>query len=63
MSEKAKATNCDSCAYYEYDEDYDCYSCSINLDEDEMANFLSHATFNCPYFKLYDEYGMVRKQN
>ncbi len=63
MKEKKKATSCDCCAYYEYDEYYDSYSCSVNLDEDEMERFLSYATFSCPYFKLYDEYSMVKKQN
>lgn len=63
MSFAKKATNCENCAYYEYDDYYDTYSCTINLDEDEMENFLSHSTYNCPYFKLYDEYGMVKKQN
>ena len=51
------------CAYYIYDEDYDAYVCSINLDEDEYINFLSGSNDNCPYFNLYDEYKMVRKQN
>ena len=59
MSDK----NCESCANYLYDEEFDCYYCDINLDEDEMMRFLSHQTKGCPYYNHYDEYGVVRKQN
>ena len=31
-----KATNCDCCNNYIYDDYYDCYVCDVNLDEDEM---------------------------
>ena len=56
-------TNCDSCANYVYDEDYECYCCLVNLDEDEMEKFLTDS-FNggCPYYRLEDEYKTVRKQ-
>ncbi len=63
MEKKNKATNCEMCAYNIYDEEYDCYVCSVNLDEDEMLRFLSGSDYQCPYFNLYDEYKMVRKQN
>lgn len=56
-------TNCDYCAYYVYDEDADCYFCEQNLDEDEMARFMTYSYDNCPYFKNGDEYAVVRKQN
>lgn len=38
--EKKKATNCETCTNYVFDEDYDCYVCMVNLDEDEMYRFL-----------------------
>ena len=60
---KTKQTNCETCANYIYDEEYDCYTCDINLDEDEMMRFLSGANFECSYYQLYDEYKIVRKQN
>lgn len=56
-------TNCECCANYVYDSEYDCYCCDINLDEDEMMRFLSHQSFECPYFNFYDEYKLVQKQN
>lgn len=57
------ASRCDFCAYYDYDEESEQYVCEINLDEDEMVNFLSYNTQSCPYFSAYDEYKMVNKQN
>ena len=56
-------TVCESCANYVYDEESDCMCCEVNLDEDEMLKFMSSQTYNCPYFQLDDEYGIVRKQN
>ena len=34
-----------------------------NLDEDEMERFLRGGADECAYFRLDDEYGVVRKQN
>ncbi|MGN1122184.1 MAG: DUF6472 family protein [Eubacteriales bacterium] len=56
------ATNCDVCAYYREDEDTGYSICSMSLDEDEMLYFLKGNFSNCPYFKLYDEYDIVKKQ-
>lgn len=56
-------TSCDLCQYYIYDDETDSYFCAVNLDEDEMARFLSASNYACPYFVLYDEYKIVRKQN
>ena len=53
---------CDSCMYYEYDEDYECYVCQMDLDEDEMYRFLTNTNKNCPYYKYGDEYSVVRHQ-
>lgn len=55
-------TSCESCANYVYDEDYECYACLVNLDEDEMVRFLGDAFYSCPYYQLDDEYRIVRKQ-
>ncbi len=60
---KPNLTNCEMCAYYIYDEEYGCYVCDINLDEDELISYMRSSSFNCPYFKFYDEYKMVQKQN
>ncbi|PYG87346.1 hypothetical protein LY28_02255 [Ruminiclostridium sufflavum DSM 19573] len=55
-------TNCDCCVYYVYDEEYCCYECEVNLDEDEMVKFMKNSFDDCPYFRFYDEYKTVRKQ-
>ena len=58
----SKGTDCESCAYFIYDEEYEQDVCSINLDEDEFVRFLSDPQYRCPYYKYYDEYKMVRRQ-
>ncbi|MCI6711878.1 MAG: DUF6472 family protein [Anaerovoracaceae bacterium] len=55
--------NCETCMYYIYDETQDVYMCDISLDEDEMEKFLTDTFRDCPYYCLYDEYMIVRKQN
>ena len=46
----------------QYDDDYECYTCEVNLDEDEMVKFITGNFHQCPYFKMGDEYRIVRKQ-
>lgn len=55
-------TNCDFCAYNEYDEEEDAYYCSVNMDEDDFARFLQNDYRSCPYYKNGDEYQVVRHQ-
>ncbi len=56
------ASICDECSYYVYDEEYECYTCLVNLDEDEMYRFLQGTNESCPYFDLDDEYKLAHKQ-
>ena len=58
-----QTTNCENCIQYVFDEEYDCYVCQVNLDEDDMGRFLSNTVFHCPHFQFNDEYKIVRKQN
>lgn len=58
----ATSSNCEHCMYYEYDDDYECYICAMDLDEDEMARFLQRRNANCPYFRFGNEYKIVKKQ-
>lgn len=60
--QKQTMTSCDMCAYYSYDEDYECYVCDRNLDEDEYVRLLTDRTYVCPYYRNGDEYAVVRKQ-
>ena len=60
---KKSKTSCEDCAYYTYDDEYECYICEINLDEDEMLRFMQNSFYICPYYHSGDEYAVVRKQN
>ena len=57
------ANICESCEHYDYDEEYEEYICKIDMDEDEYLQFMSNASRTCPYYKFYDEYKSVQKQN
>ena len=59
---KKMVSSCDICANYSYDEDYECYTCEVDLDEDEMSRFMLDSYYDCPYFQMGDEYRIVRKQ-
>ncbi len=59
---KKRASNCESCEFYDYDEFYESYSCRVNLDEDDQIRFISGDSVGCPYYRYYDEYKSVNKQ-
>lgn len=59
-------TDCTHCVYYDYDDDYGDYVCNLSLDEDEFVRLTAYGSgrsVRCPYFRLYDEYKSVRRQN
>ena len=58
----SKQGNCESCLNYVYDEEYECYTCLVDLDEDEMENFMRENTAGCPFFRFDNEYNTVNKQ-
>ena len=55
-------SNCEQCINYSYDDDYECFTCVMDLDQDELYRFISGNFNDCPYFKPGDEYTIVRKQ-
>lgn len=59
---KRRESNCDTCEFYDYDDEYGENVCMMKLDEDEMVNFLTGNTNYCPYYRFYDEYKSVQKQ-
>lgn len=63
MQKKKRITQCESCAYYDYDEDVDTYVCGINLEEDDLVRYYQGLNSSCPYYSFYDEYKIVQKQN
>lgn len=54
---------CDTCAYLEYDEEFEEYVCTVDMDEDDYSRFSYGAGTACPYYRNGDEYSIVRKQN
>ncbi|HHV99938.1 MAG TPA: hypothetical protein GXX36_10290 [Clostridiaceae bacterium] len=55
-------SKCECCVYYVFDDEYNCYACQIDLDEDEMVRFMTRSYDDCPYFRFNDEYKTARKQ-
>lgn len=62
-SKKNTSTDCTTCTNFVYDEDYEDYICLVNLDEDDYYRLMNSTHYVCPYYRLDDEYGVVRKQN
>ena len=54
--------SCEFCMNYQYDDEYECYTCVIDMDEDEYARLISDEKYSCPYYRNGDEYAVVRKQ-
>lgn len=57
------ALPCDDCIHCAYDEEYDCWYCEQELDEDEMSRFLSRQLTSCPFYRGGDsDYYLSGKQ-
>ena len=54
--------NCETCAFYMYDEDYEEYICSADMDEDDYASIAYGNRKQCPFWRNGDEYDLVRHQ-
>lgn len=61
-SGRRQADSCETCENYVYDEEFEYYVCTASLDEDDMARFMGSQRFDCPYYRLNDEYRIVRRQ-
>ncbi len=55
--------NCDTCVNFVFDEDCDGYVCLADMDEDDYMRFITNKDKGCPFYRLDDEYKIVRKQN
>ncbi|HIT34961.1 MAG TPA: hypothetical protein IAC31_10135 [Candidatus Faecousia intestinigallinarum] len=53
---------CDSCWYFDYDEEYDEYICRMDLDEDEVYRIHTYRQGRCPYYRQGDDYTLARRQ-
>lgn len=59
----APEADCEHCLYYDWDDETEEMACRMNLDEDEYYSYLSSGSRRCRYFRFYDEYKSVQKQN
>lgn len=48
--------------FYDFDEDFNYYVCTMGLDEDEEIKFMMDTFSDCPYFRMGDDYTIARKQ-
>lgn len=62
-SDAAFASNCETCEFFDWDEDIGDYICTADIDEDDMYRLTENPHARCPFYKYYDEYKSVRKQN
>ena len=53
---------CETCWYYDYDEEYDEYFCKMDLDEDEVYRLYTNPKPHCPYYRRGDDYTLARRQ-
>lgn len=57
---------CDTCAFFVYDEELEEYVCDVDMDEDDMAGnmqgLLGAPKKSCPFYRDGDEYKVVRHQ-
>ena len=62
---RAAMSDCEQCTYYYYDEEYEDYLCSADIDEDDYARMMQEAPYHrtrCPYWVNADEYAVVKHQ-
>lgn len=57
-----KKSQCEYCLYLTYDEELGEDYCSMSLDQDEIARLRYSSHNGCPYFRMGDDYTIVRKQ-
>lgn len=53
---------CETCWYFDYDEEYDEYLCRMDLDEDEYYRIVVSAQSRCPFYRQGDDYTLARRQ-
>lgn len=59
----ATESNCDTCSFFRYDDDYEEYVCMAGgMDEDDYSRLMSGIARECPYYNYDNEYAVVKKQ-
>lgn len=54
--------DCEICMNFEYNNEIEDYECIINMDEDEYQQFLNNNYYKCPYFRMGNDYTILKKQ-
>lgn len=62
-TKKNKPTPCETCAYFDMIYNDGTMGCTIDIDEDDAYREREDRRHGCPYYKFYDEYKSVQKQN
>lgn len=58
-----KSTPCESCVHYDVIDEDGTYGCTVDIDEDEAYAERANAKSECAYYRFYDEYKSVQRQN
>lgn len=58
-----KPTACDTCVHYDVIDEEGTLGCTVDIDEDDAYRERTARYAGCPYYKFYDEYKSVQKQN
>ncbi len=58
-----KPSQCETCVYYDVIDKEGTLGCTVDFDEDEAYRQSANRTYRCPYYKFYDEYKSVQRQN
>ena len=53
---------CETCAYYVYDEDLEEYLCEADMDQDDYQRLQYSGFKGCRFWRNGDEYAVVRHQ-
>lgn len=56
------STQCETCWYYDYDEEFDEFYCMMDLDEDDVYRITTSPSRQCPYYRQGDDYTLARRQ-
>ncbi len=54
---------CEDCENYDYDEECEDYVCVVDMDMDDLEQFVLSRQTRCPYYRVRDEYRIVLRQN
>jgi len=54
--------NCETCAYYCYDEEDEAWYCEADMDQDDYERFEQSGHRECRFYRNGDEYAVVRHQ-